>query len=312
MIPQYSANAYIIKLLTQTKRAILVEGQSDRDLVLYIMENLREKTSLPIDDVLVDTAEMLINPSIPLSNREKVEQIHALANNQKDKFAAFVGREYRSFGLAEKIDDQIAKHQVVDGNLFWTRGHSIENYVFSEDCVCDWLSLATISMLPSNFKAIVKQHFKNILFQATALSLSAYQLHIVGRLKNILTAQDWVDNLMGDIEISQNALLERLINRSINEDTANELIVKMNYYLDITNYSKYETVRWVAHGHLAWEVIWSGISKLFGTDRTIAKNICWGDQRQKRAACFRAWAYKSIGETEEYPTDFINWILNPQ
>ena len=79
--------------------------------------------------IVIDSAEMIRECEGVFSNREKVEYIHALAADHA-KLAGWVDREFRMFAVGPSIVNELKGHNVLDASLFWTRGHSIENYFF--------------------------------------------------------------------------------------------------------------------------------------------------------------------------------------
>ena len=140
---KYNPAAYRIYLQLSEKKHVLVEGKSEK----IAFRNLKYELDIDIDELEIDSAEYLIefedsegHPQ-KLGNREKVEEISKivvaesqnLENNGRepyaDKFIGFVDREYREFQVSNSIQDLLNCHRVSD-RLVWSRGHSIENYLF--------------------------------------------------------------------------------------------------------------------------------------------------------------------------------------
>src|SRR5690242_4673856 len=123
----YSPIGYVNAVSIRNTRTLLVEGRTDKSVVVRLMIELRNQKLLNADNLVIDTADDIQNvPGARLGNREKVEYIHAqIAGFQR--FAGLVDREFRDFDLAVPAD-HAPHHRVVPQNLFWTRGHSIENY----------------------------------------------------------------------------------------------------------------------------------------------------------------------------------------
>jgi hypothetical protein len=128
-MPMYSSKGYPKAVTMRSNRTLLVEGRNDKATVKRLFLELLNNSQIKEDDLLIDTAEDLLDASG--GNRGRVEAMHARVGGSS-KFASLVDREFRDFDM-KGVRDLNPAHREVPINLFWTRGHSIENYLSDID-----------------------------------------------------------------------------------------------------------------------------------------------------------------------------------
>ncbi|MEH4624802.1 DUF4435 domain-containing protein [Phytobacter diazotrophicus] len=143
----YTIDSYITSLSMSSKKRILVEGRHDR-LHLY---QLIYKFN-PNSKVKIDTAQDIqaSDKAMSKNNRLKIEFIHSRVR-VKDNICFLCDREFREFSLNEKIEDLLGSHYCND-SLYWTLGHSLENYFFNASVIVDAFKFLSPSQY--KFKAI--------------------------------------------------------------------------------------------------------------------------------------------------------------
>ena len=125
---------------------ILLEGSQDKVFFLRMCE---ATNSVEHDAVggqshcIITTAEELMSEVSGVGNRTKVERVCELiaAWPFQRRFIGFVDREFREFTFSEIVGDGLRSHRCKD-RLVWSRGHSIENYLFDfrviRESLCDF------------------------------------------------------------------------------------------------------------------------------------------------------------------------------
>ena len=142
----------------RTGRTLLVEGPSDKAIIARLVIELRNRNLLNSDNLVIDTADDI--PTAQGGNRQRVENLHAQIGGSP-RFAGLVDREFRDFDLAIPAD-YAPYHRVVPQNLFWTRGHSIENYFITLGFVVATLEQHHPEDLPHNYAKILEAAFPGI------------------------------------------------------------------------------------------------------------------------------------------------------
>ena len=166
---------------------------------------------------------MLSSPKKQMGNREKIELVCKLIakSGQKDKLIGFVDREFRKFILNKNLSDQFTKH-FVGQNIVWSRGHSIENYLFEFETMKDpFASLSTTSFY-RKAQDCFEENFECIVQIACAASLSAKEIKNFGILKGHISWDlfKFEENL---ISLDYDLLRKKLINNNCDLEIVNKL-----------------------------------------------------------------------------------------
>ena len=129
-----------INLVRMSKDShILLEGSQDKaffDILCQAVGVISLGVNFQSPSVAITTAEVIKSDSTILGNRDKVEKVSELIRGQpfQCRFVGFVDREFREFKFAKSIRDEVRAQRCV-GRLIWSRGHSIENYMFDFDVI---------------------------------------------------------------------------------------------------------------------------------------------------------------------------------
>ena len=123
----------------------------------------------------ITTAESIRSDIPGEGNRDKVEKVCELVGSFSfgSRFVGFVDREYRKFRLDDRVEDKL-KAQRRQGRLVWSRGHSIENYLFDFDTVRTPLRVCTPDPeIAQNALEVLRANFEEIVNIACSLGLAA-------------------------------------------------------------------------------------------------------------------------------------------
>lgn len=133
----YTLKGYLITLLIRSARTILVEGPSDTTAVSRVL--LEYPCTSKGNLLLVDSVAMISNTGSIGGNRDVVEFIYNEAMKSQAQLAALVDREYREFDIDLKLSDNLCCHKEIAPSMFWTIGHSLENYFFDVSYIVEVL-----------------------------------------------------------------------------------------------------------------------------------------------------------------------------
>lgn len=173
----YDISEYIAKTKMSAKKRVLVEGRDDRSHFKNLLDFLVQGHS-----VKIDTAENIIGDCdhTRRNNRAKIDKIHdrcrSLTTHRNLHYLC--DREFHLFDVDEKISDLMGNESI--GNYTLTRGHSMENYFFTEEILCD----AYRYLYGSEYKTDAISVFKNVLHAGlrsiVAITLAARDMGISG------------------------------------------------------------------------------------------------------------------------------------
>ena len=134
MTLKYNIPKYIASVKMSSKKRILVEGRDDRAHIKNLLN-----VTLKDHKVRVDTAENIEGDCAKTAknNRAKIEKVHGITkqSTKLNNLHFLCDREFFKFEVTSQINDLMTEHEV-DGNLYWTIVHSLENYFIMEEIVC--------------------------------------------------------------------------------------------------------------------------------------------------------------------------------
>lgn len=298
----YSLNGYVQAVKMRTLPTFLVEGRFDK---IFIRQMIFEKNASNVGPVIVtvDSADN-INAS-KIGNRIIVERVHRRVSDPL-RLACLVDREYRCFVKDFPFSDLLTGHRIKNQSLFWTNGHSIENYTIQLDSIYDQLTTIYDSV-DDVILARVGRNYEYLLIVSAALSLACYLHSALDRTQGHFPNEVWIQNA-NDLNLNSDALLAHLLTRGVAESTA-RLIVDETDEISEKFISSIETpnVLPLIHGHVGYALLWSGIAQAFtAVCEGGADDVASGHKRMKlklaARLCIRKWS-----NAAEVPP-WLDWI----
>lgn len=265
----FTIEEYLIEREMSDLPVLLVEGDDDTIFFQLVRDELIEKFheydslySTTLSIIEIETPAIIKSPEgNVLGNRSKVEYICETADSIgfKGLLLGFVDREFREFDLVQHIHDRLNTHNK-RGRVIWSRGHSVENYLFEYEILRDGLRKYGInSHYPiQDALNLFKVNFDEIISIACSMSLAARDLDLINVIESSIDCSVFVfnnDQLQFDLENWDNFLSTK---KRLDESRRSSLVKALTSYFKIVNGSDIQTLRWVCHGHIGMSVIWSG------------------------------------------------------
>jgi hypothetical protein len=311
---QYSASGYPSAVTLRSKRTLLVEGSNDKGAVTKLIIALRKYKALVIDNLVIDTAEDV--PSASGGNRERVEAMHAKVGGST-KFAALVDREFRQFDL-QNAGDNAPYHVEIPINLFWTRGHSIENYFSDLEYVIACLEQHYPEHLPAGYTQIISKAFPSILRSTASITLAlepnnaaAQPSDRLARVSSIKRLDSWHVLSDGSVKVNTAALESVLVDRGFTQADATAFSQRQAAFMSILQRKHLDISKWICHGHLADSHLWSALGALLqhnNMELKYATKIAWGNKEAQGRTAIDKWSNASVEGRGEHPAALINWL----
>jgi hypothetical protein len=312
--PRYSITGYRNRIRTTRRRVLLVEGASDKTILRRLVY---EATStgggqLPADGVEIDTAESLIAPALKgMSNRDKVERVSEdmLDPDAIERFVGFSDREFRDFDDSS-LSDLLAAHHV-HGRLVWSRGHSIENYLF--DLVTFSNAVKAVSFTDSYPEAIeiFGQIFGGVLRVAAAASLAGRDHEVQGLVAGSLKS-DVIIVDTGTVSINIASWTTELERRTGgNRDLAQSIVEAYSTWIGLLTDADPNFVRWICHGHTGFNAIWVAYSQCIlvaSRDPAEANRVLRVSDDVRLAVMADEWASRTFVDQIEYPREILQML----
>jgi hypothetical protein len=309
-MPTYSPSGYVVAVTIRSNRTLLVEGPTDKAVIARLVIELRNRQMLNTDDVLIDTAADVQNlPGARLGNREKVEFIHGQMGGSQ-RFAGLVDREFREFTLAPPID-HAPYHRIVPQNLFWTRGHSIENYFHTLATVVVTLEQHHPEHLPANYRSLVAAAFPGIVRDCATISLAALGIHKLDRLREVKVLDHWKVNAAGELYVDLTELEVILTSRGIDAMERFNFMSYWNYYAPLLAAADLTLSQWICHGHLGDSHLWCAVAVLLrhlGMPDAVATQVAWGRKDAQLRTSTERWSQSCAAGLGDHPSELVAWL----
>ncbi|MGH7244114.1 MAG: hypothetical protein ACREJD_11925 [Phycisphaerales bacterium] len=304
----YSIPGYVAVAVIRSSATILTEGPTDSKTIKQLIGEVASRLKRKIA-ISVDSAAIIRSPKATLGNREKVEEIHRLAGpTSRDKLACWVDREHRNFAVAAELRDELPHHNVVDKSLFWTRGHSVENYFLHAPYFESFLRIRLPDIQPPE----VLERCGVVLQSATrcsaGLCIAASECSCLDRMRGLVQVSDWQIN-GSDASLDPATLYDRLHHRGIDRPLADKMFQRAAE-VEALNARPAGTHTQVGQGHLMLELLWAAIGAALlsaGIGEDEISRVAAGFWDEKRAHFVNLWVQTRYNMAD-FPLELVSWI----
>ena len=257
---------------------ILVEGSQDKqffDILLQTLRNDSANANEYGDSVAITTAEGVKSDGLIIGNRSKVENLSELVaqTSFRERFVGFVDRESREFHIDNEITDNLRTQRQID-RLVWSRGHSIENYLFDFQVVrIPFRDSSENGQIAETALQNLEANFAQLLSVACALGLAGAELgllEIVRGTVHIDPVMPPQSSYLWNVGVWKNGMVQH---SSLNSQQSDELAARFEHWLGIVEASKPIDVRWTCDGHIGIRLVWAAYAKYVYLARQAAPGI---------------------------------------
>jgi len=307
----YSLNGYLAALQMRGGISLLVEGSNDVKIVARVVIELEHLHRVDTTNIAIDPVSLIEDSELPYGNRTAVEYVVILASKEMLPLAGFVDREFRDFEVHTSLVDHLHEHKN-DASLFWTRGHSIENYFFCEKYITAYLRMKFPELLTRPCFSLISSHILDIIEVAAAVSLSARDLNMLDKCRGICRYHYWSFSESQNIQFDYLSFSKVLEGRGATPAQIIDFCIRYKDYLHrLASCSDSKLRRWIAHGHIGWEFLWSGIASLLyrcGTTKEVVESVCQGHYEEKLRHLADYWARDISDNAIESPVFLWQWL----
>lgn len=149
-MPRYSdLNSYITSLIfkNETEYVVVCEGESDRKILERVLNSAKIAGKCQVFDVNFESVEAMIKNKGGLGNRQCAIDVVKGIGIANSTIFGLIDREFDYFCLNKYRDN--LKNLYIGQNIYFTRGHSIENYFFDKKII----SITLIDAFSGNINA---------------------------------------------------------------------------------------------------------------------------------------------------------------
>lgn len=324
-IPRYTPQEYRTKLLMSNCKHVLVEGSSDKTLFILMRDELQISHNLVnlTDQIYIDTAENLKQDDDgAIANSDKVRALcKSLENKEKfrGKFVGFIDRELYEFEWeeTESIEDRVEKH-IQHHYLVWSRGHSIENYLFDFQVLYEPLRDFLGITYFTEVLVLFRDNFDSTLRIASALGLAAAKLGLLKRVRQTLYERDLIMMTSSGVTFDAEQWYSILGQRkdAFVQEEVNTLVEYYKVYYRIANNSSSSVIRWVCDGHIGFNMLWILLQQCVYTacpeepdaKAKAARKVTRFSEEQRFHQWASAWTRKAVQNLCESPLEVFGLL----
>lgn len=242
----WSLAAYGLVLNLRSAKTILVEGQTDKQILgrMLLERALSRKTRIAC---VVDECDLVSDPSLSgLGCRQKVETIALHVGPGTGRLNWLVDREWDGVDLTNPTAFTMLSAMAYGVR---TKGHSIENYWLREDALVRYLKMFHGAELSAAFFEQLAERFESMLRIAVAYSVAAMRLGLLTRCLALIRSVDLAWNV--DHYDVLGTLNASLVSRGVAVDLAAAVAAEHVNFAGVPC----ATLTWLCHGHLGEEVV---------------------------------------------------------
>ena len=263
---QVKYDEFVNEVRMSKRPYILLEGSDDKSFFSIILDELREfpeysdRSRL---EVAIETAERVKSDGHVEGNRQKVEDVAGLVagTSFQERFLGFVDREFRKFPVSNTITDSLGVQRQLN-RLVWSRGHSIENYLFDfrvcraplrDSSLSGEIADAALDSLESKFQEII-----NV---ACALGFVGKEMGVLGVVRNTVHFDPIMpldSPTVWDVGAWKNGIVQH---SPLSEQQGDDLATRFVRWLELVEASSPTDVRWACDGHTGIRLIWTAYAQ---------------------------------------------------
>ena len=257
---------FVNEVMMSNHSYIMLEGPDDKsffDILVDTVKGSPEYQDGSLSTVAIDTAERVKSNGLVEGNRQKVERVSQLVAGTlfRERFVGFVDREFRKFRLGDMIADCLRAQQRLD-RLVWSRGHSIENYLFDFQVFRVPLRDSSVNGdIAETALESLEQNFQELLGVACALALAGKEMDLLNVVRGTVHFGPIMPpNSLAfwDVQVWKKAIVQH---SCLSARQSDALAVSFEHWLDVVKASNPSDVKWACDGHTGIRLIWEAYAQ---------------------------------------------------
>jgi hypothetical protein len=265
MLP--SADEFLTEVKMSSAFFVIVEGGSDRTLFELYFRIVSEREKFPqetkdaIGKLVVESCDAFVGTVQGLGNREKLENFAAEAEEwaELNNITCLADREFREFNYSSAgLVDELTNHQR-SPRLYWTAGHSIENYTFKfeilKDGLIEWCARARVNGAKVVYD--FEKHIESVLWVACARSRTGVDFGL--RWTSTNAASEWrqFEYSGGGFSVDSKKWAKKLMMKStLGSEQVEAYVEAYDRHLERMAGSGIDLLGKFLHGHVGERTLW--------------------------------------------------------
>jgi hypothetical protein len=309
----YSINGYLIALRSRSTHTVCVEGKDDRLVVKHCLLKFIGDDEHLNTRYVVDSMDIIESDGTAHGNSDKMRKICALLVDSpyRGNMTALADREYQWFDISNREIDLSTAHRNLYDLLFFTRGHSVENYFFEPEYFIQYIEFNHATSLTANHRQLIASNWEHILELAASLTFAIHENNCCTKTKGLFSLSHWHEVGGGRLDIDGSEIKTSLLLREIPTKTADEILRNTFSHREIFR-NRTIVSRWITHGHIGLDLLCGAIGRIMaicGVDLATCKAVNgFSDIKRKHFAS--QWFDRARDKDDLFPIAFFDRILS--
>ena len=310
---RYSINGYLIALQTRSTHTVCTEGKDDRFAVKHCLLRLVGDKEHLNTRYVVDTMDIIESKERTLGNSDKLRIICTLLQGSpiSSKVTALKDREYEWFDIGKSEIDLSPSHQSQYGHLYYTRGHSIENYFFEPEYFIQYIEFNHAAALTANHRELIVSNWEVLLSLAASLTFAIHEYSCCTKAKGLFSLHHWQDVGKGRLKLKISEVETSLTSRGVLPTQLVNILARASS-LQATFLGRIVVSRWITHGHIGLDLLCGAIGRILticGVDSGTCEQVN-GFYETKLKHFVSQWFDKAKSSDDLFPLTFFKRILS--
>lgn len=310
---RYSINGYIIALRSRTTHTVCVEGKNDHTAVKHCLMKMCGMRDHLNGKYVIDTMDIIESDTAVYGNKDKLIRIcrKMIGTGYEHKISALVDREYDCFDIADEEVDKRPCHHIENDILFFTRGHSLENYLFDADYIISFIEFNFPTKIVGNHRTLIQECWPIMLQFIAALTISIHEYNCCTRTRGLFKMDDWRYANEGKIEIDRDSVTTSLLSRGISITDVNSILSRAIMLIPIFE-KKDNIARWISHGHVGMDLICGAVARILsicGVDEETCNDL-HGHKETRLKFLIEEWMRNADESEALFPVTFFHRIMS--
>jgi hypothetical protein len=160
----------------------------------------------------------------------------------------------------------------------------------------------------------IGEYFGSIMQWSAAVSIAAYKTKLLGRSEGIVKWEHWSKVRSGEVILDLTAFTTGLTARGANAADItrfNQEAIRVHH--ELGQITDERVVRRVMHGHVGWEMLWSGVGWAIGdagATASVRELVATGHRDTKMRYAAEKLAIATVRGHGETPSALARWLVS--
>lgn len=271
---------------------LICEGESDKRILDRILNESRISGKCTSMEVSVESIQGMVKDKSGLGNKDCVIRCIDIIPHKTSTIYGLIDREFNKFDI-KMTKDNFRKYKYSE-EIYFTRGHSIENYFFEKGIIKRAILDVYSGRIDYKYISEASNYIEEAMRWGLCLSLYFYHRSLLAKTKEgFFDLNCWIfDESINQLTPNFAEIRKKLTSRGVSETVCDRLeIYSRLKYMSISS-ANYSTVKWMTHGHIGYSSLFSAFGSIIfalSGDRNKGTDLANGSNELKSRVLASNW-----------------------